>query len=104
MEHCVVSAGEEQPPTKFSGARSKIDDIVGGLNRIGVVLHDENCIAQVAQRFQNVNKALRVARMKADGRLVEDVEGAHQMRTERCCKLDALRFSAGQSGCEAVER
>src|SRR5215469_8384587 len=104
MEHCVVSAGKEQLAAKFARARSQVDDVIRRLNGVWIMLYDENGVAQVAQRFQNVNEALRVARMKADGRLVEDVERAHQMRTERCRQLDALRFSAGKSGSEAVER
>src|SRR5580704_10035558 len=42
--------------------------------------------------------------MQADGRLIEYVESAHQVRTERCGELNALRFAAGESGSEAIER
>jgi len=42
--------------------------------------------------------------VEADGRLIEDVESTNQMRTERCGELDALRFTTGESGSEAIER
>ena len=42
--------------------------------------------------------------MQADRRLVEHVERADQMRTERRGQLDALRFAAGKRRCQPVER
>ena len=47
--------------------------MIRGLNGVGVVLNDQHCVPQIAQGFQNVDEALRVARMQADGRLIEDV-------------------------------
>ena len=70
----------------------------------GIVLDDEQRVAQVAQALQNFDQAIRVARMQADGRLVEHVERANQVRAERRGELNALRFAAGKRGGEAVER
>ncbi len=42
--------------------------------------------------------------MQSDGRFVENVAGAHQSRSEAGGELDALRFAAGESGGQAIER
>ena len=68
------------------------------------MLDDQNGVAEIAERFEDVDQALGVARMQADGRLVENVERADEMRAERRGELDALRFAAGERGGEAVER
>jgi hypothetical protein len=51
-----------------------------------------------------VNQPRRVARVQADGRLVEHIERAHQPRAERGGQLNALRLAAGERGGQAVER
>ena len=104
LEHFVVGASEKQFAAKLASARAKIDDAVGGLNRIGIVLHDENGVAEIAQGFEDVDQALSVARMQTDGRLVENVERADEMRAERSGQLNALRFAAGEGRSEAIER
>ena len=77
---------------------------VRGLDGVGIVFDDENRVAEIAEGFQDVDEALRVARMQADGRFVEYIKRADEMRTERGGKLDALRFAAGKCGGEAIER
>jgi hypothetical protein len=47
---------------------------------------------------------LVVARVQADGRLVEDVADAAQVGAELRGEPDALRLAAGQRGRGAVER
>ena len=68
------------------------------------MLDDQDGVAEVAQVLEDVDQPVRVARMQADGRLVEHVERADEMRAERSGQLDALRFAAGKRGGEAVER
>ena len=103
-KHGVVGAREEQLAAEFAGARTEIDDGVGGFDRVGIVFDDENGVAEIAQGLEDVDQALRVARMQADGRLVENVERADEMRAERSGQLDALRLAARKRGGEAVER
>ena len=43
---------------------------------------DQHCVAKIAQRLENINQPLRIARVQADGRLIEHVQGAHQVRPE----------------------
>ena len=103
-EHRLVGAGEEQLAAEFAGAGAEIDDVSRRRDGVGIVLDDEDGVAEVAQGFEDVDEALGVARMQADGRLVENVERADQMRAERGGELDALRFAAGERGGEAIER
>ena len=53
---------------------------------------------------ERVEQDAVVARMQADGRLVEDVADAAQVRAELRREPDALRFAAGERRRGAVER
>ena len=67
------------------------------------MLDDEDGVAEVAELFHDADEVGGVARVQADGGLVEDVECADETRAERGCELDALGFAAGECGGEAVE-
>ena len=103
-EHGFVIAGEEEFAAEFSGAGAEIDDVVSGANGVGVVLDDKDGVAEIPQGFEDIDKALRVTRVEADGRLVENIERANKMRAERSGELNALRFAAGECRSKAVER
>ena len=77
--------------------------MVGGADDVGVVLDDEDGVAEVAQGVEDVDELGGVAGVQADGRLIEHVERADEARAERGCELNALRFAAGERGGEAVE-
>ena len=93
----------EQLAAELAGAGAEIEQMIGGAQNVGVVLDDQDGVAQVAQLFEDVNQARGVAGVQADGRLVEDIERAHQPRAERGGQLNALRLAAGERGGEAVE-
>ena len=78
--------------------------MVGRANGVGIVLDDEDSVAEIPQGFEDVDETLRVARVQADGWLVENVERADEMRAERSGELNALRFAAGKSRGKAIER
>src|SRR4029078_9696752 len=65
-----------------SGARSDIDDIVGRPDGIFVMLDDDHRIAESAEMNKRCEQAGIVALVKADRRLVEDIENARQSRTD----------------------
>src|SRR4029077_6070289 len=69
-----------------------------------VVLDDENGVAKVAQGFQSAEKAVVVAGVEADGRLVENIEDAAKPRADLRGEADALGFAAGESGGGTIER
>jgi hypothetical protein len=74
--------------------RAEVDDVVGAADRVLVVLDDDQRVALGAELLQRVEQDLVVARMQADGRLVEDVADAAQVRAELRREPDALRLAA----------
>src|SRR5712691_11047492 len=75
--------------------RAEVDDPVGGLNDIDVVLDHHHRVAGVAQSMQHFEQQLDVVEMQACGRLVEDVQrapGVALRELER--QLHALRLAA----------
>src|SRR6266516_2548831 len=87
-----------------AGARAQVQHMVGGADRLFVVLDDEHGVAEVAQLAQCVEQPGVVALMQADGGLVEDVEHADQAAADLGREPDALRLAARQGLCGAAER
>ena len=91
-------------PPEFARARPHVDDVVGGAHHVGVVFHNHDGVAEVAQLFQDADQPAGVARVQSDGGLVQNVAGAHQARSQASGQLDALRFAARERGRQAVQR
>ena len=53
-------------------------------------------ISEIAQLVEYANQPRSIAAMQTDGRLVQNVERAHQSRSQRGGQLNALRLAAGQ--------
>ena len=96
-------AGGEDVAAELARAGAEVEEVVGGADDVGVVLDDEDGVAEVAQGVEDADELGGVAGVQADGGLVEYIECADQARAERCGELDALRFAAGERGGEAVE-
>ena len=97
-----VPAGNQlttQPP----GAGSEIDDVIGALDGLGIVLDHQHRVAEIAQAGERVEQAIVIARMQSDGRLVENIEHAAQLRSDLRGQTNALRFAAGERGGGARE-
>ena len=86
-----------------AGARPQVDDPVGRAQRLFVVLHDDESVADVAQEYERVDEALVVALVQADGRLVEDVEHSHERGTDLSGETYALGLASRQGSCLALE-
>ena len=69
-----------------------------------VVLDDDDGVAGVAQPAEQREQPVGVARVEADGRLVEHVQRVDQPGAERVGERDPLRLAAGQRAGLAVER
>ncbi len=67
------------------------------------MLHHHQGIPQVAQVHQGVDEALVVALMEAYGRLVQDVEHAHEARADLRSQAYALRLAAGERAGLALQ-
>ena len=96
-------AAGHQFAAQASRARTEIDDVIRALDCLGVVLHHKHGVAHVAQVGEGFQQAIVVARMQADGRLVEHVEHAAQFGADLRGQADALRLAAGEGGGGAVE-
>lgn len=55
-----------------------IDHVVGSANSVFVVLDDDNGITDIAQALERLDQALVIALVKADRRLVQNVQNAHE--------------------------
>ena len=104
----AFGAGGDRPRRAFgddvaavdAGPGTHVDDVVGGLDRLLVMLHDQHRIAEVAQALEGLEQARIVALVQADRRLVEDVQHPGQSRADLRGEADALALAARQrAGC-----
>ena len=104
LPHVVDRALRDHLAAEAAGARAEVDDVVGRLDGVRVVLHHDDRVAQVAQPAQGRQQTLVVALMQADARLVQDVEHAHEPRADLGRQPDALGLAAGERGRAAAQR
>src|SRR5688572_13041193 len=77
----------------------EVDDPVGGLDDLQVVLDDDHRIAGVRQLVQHLEQLRYIVEVQARGRLVENVERAPCSPARQLLgELDALRLAARQGG------
>ena len=96
-------------PNTISPPRSpepgpELDHVIGGLDEAAVVLDDDDRVAGLRQLAAEIGEPRRVARVQADGRLVEHVERADQLGAELVGEIDALRLAARQRARLARQR
>ena len=82
---------------------AKVDHPVGGADRLLVVFDNDDGVPLVAEGFERPEQAGVVARMKADGGLVEDVEHPREPRADLGGEADPLALATGERRCLAVE-
>ncbi len=70
--------------------------MIGGADRILVMLHHQHRVAQALEPLQRAEQALIVALVQADARLVQHVEHAGQARADLAREPDALALAAGE--------
>src|SRR5260370_1084389 len=78
----------------LTGGRPDVDHVVGGSNRLLVVLDHDQRVPKVAEAQQGVDQSPVVALVEADRRLVEDVEDTHQLGSDLGRQPDSLRLAA----------
>src|SRR4051812_16456400 len=85
----------DDAPAAIAALRPEVDDPVGGLDDIQVVLDHHHGVAGVAQALQHAEQHLDVVEMQAGGRLVQYVERAAGVAlAELEGELHPLRFAA----------
>ena len=87
-----------------AGPGSEVDDVIRSHDRLGVVLHHDHRVPQVAQPAQGAEEALVVALVEPDAGLVENVEHAHQPRSDLGREPDALGLASRERGRATPER
>ncbi len=97
-------AGGKQLAAELAGSGPEVEQVVRGAYDVGIVLDDEDGVAEVAQLFHDVDELGGVARVQADRGLVEHVQRADEAGAKRGGELDTLGFAARQGAGEAVER
>ncbi|MNQ41688.1 hypothetical protein D3C85_553730 [compost metagenome] len=95
---------EDDVAAAFAGAGADVDDAVGGHHDLRIVLHHHQRVAGVAQAVHDFDHAVHVARVQADGRLVQHEQRVHQRGAQRGGQVDPLHFAARQGAALAVER
>lgn len=93
--HILGCAGGHQSSATVTALRAEIDDPVGRLNDVEIVLNHHHGITFVTQSLQHEQQLRDVVKMQARGWFIEDVE-----RSAGCSlgefpgELDALCFTA----------
>ena len=87
----------------LAGPGSDVDDVVGDLDRVLVVLDDDHGVAEVAHADHRLDQPVVVALVQTDRRLVEDVQHADETRPDLRRQPDALGLAAGERAGGARE-
>ena len=92
-------------PAVLAGPRADVDEMLGGPDDLRVVLHDQHRVADVLERFQDLDEPAVVPGMEADGGLVQDEHRADHARAQGRGQVDALplrhvAFASRLSGAE----
>ena len=87
----------------LAGARPEVDDVVGGPDRLLVVLDDDHRVAEIAQPRQRREQLAVVPLVEADRGLVEHVQHAREIGADLRRKPDPLPLAARQRGGAAAQ-
>src|SRR5258706_7475526 len=87
-----------------AGAGTQVDDVIGVTDRLLIVLDDDQGVAAAGQRIERPEQHPVIAGVQADGRLIEYVAYALQVRAQLRRQADALRLAARQGGRRTVKR
>ena len=103
LHHLVRRAGGDDLAAIDPGARPHVDQIVGGADRLLVMLDHQHGIAEVAQPLQRLQQPGIVALMQADGGLVQHIEHAGEAGADLGGQPDALALAAGERAGGAAQ-
>jgi hypothetical protein len=91
-------------PAVLAGPGAHVDDPIRRADGLLVVLDDEHGVPDVAHAEQRPDQASVVALVEPDGRLVEDVEDAHEAGADLRREPDPLRLAAGEGRGRPIDR
>ena len=90
-------------PAVDARARPEINDVIGAAHRLLVVLDDQQRVAARLERVQRGQQLTIVARVQANGRLVQNVKHAAEIGAKLGRQADALGLAAGKGGGAAAQ-
>ena len=93
-EHLDEGAGDDDLPAVPSRPGPEVHDVVGGADRLLVVLHDEHRVPQLLELAERREQPRVVPLVQPDGGLVQDVEHAHEPAADLRREPDALGLAA----------
>ncbi len=87
-----------------AGSGAKIQHMIGAADGLFVVFHHHQRIAALAQVPQCIEQQAVVARVQADGGLIEHVTDTAQVRAQLRGQAQSLRLAAGKRRRGAIQR
>ena len=94
MQDFVVGSLRNQLPAILARSRPEIENAIRRPHDIRIVLYHQNRVSQIPQIVQDLHQPVRIPRMKANRRLIENIQSSNQSRSQRCGQLNALGLSA----------
>ena len=77
-----------------AGARTDIDNMIGGADRFLVMFDNNHGIALIPQVLKRVKQPVIIALMQADRGLVQHIQNPRQTRTDLAGQTNTLAFTA----------
>ena len=97
--HLLRRADGDHLPAAHPALRPQVDDPVGALHDVQVVLDHQQCVAALHQPLQHLHQLPDIFKVQACRRLVENVDGAPGGPLAQLARqFDALRLAARQRG------
>ena len=88
-----LRAVEDDLAAAVAGARPQLDDVIGRGDELAIVLDHHHGVAGLGELPAQVGEPCGITRVQSDGRLVQDVEGADQLRAQLVREVDPLGFA-----------
>ena len=102
-EQLIQRAGMDELAPVLPRSGPDVQDPVRRTDRLLVVLHDDQRVAEVSKPHERRDQPVVVPLVQPDRRLIEDVEHAHQARADLGRQPDSLRLASGECAARAVE-
>ncbi len=97
------AAEEHHLAAALAGAGTEVEDPVGLEHDLRVVLDHDQRVARIAQPLHDPDHALHVARVQADGGLIQHEQRVDERGAERGGEVDALHLPARERARLAVQ-
>ena len=87
----------DDPPALCAAVRPQVDDPVGRLDHVEIVLDHDDRVPQCGEAVKHIEQLANVVEMQARGRLVQDIQRlARPLLDQLASQLDPLRLAAGK--------